>query len=133
MVAVFFRPHMFHFVVHVSFGYDYSYYHQINSLKSLSPFAEEAGSGGGTTNFLLYCLVDSFLSSFETVTPVFLPGKSHGLRSLVGYMCPWGHKESDTTEQLHLEVSYFTFLESPAFSKYCSLPKDIIGKIFFKY
>ena len=30
-------------------------------------------------------------------TPVFLPGKSHGQRSLVGYS-PWGHKESDTTE-----------------------------------
>ena len=30
-------------------------------------------------------------------TPVFLPGKSHGWRSLVGY-CPWGHKESDMTE-----------------------------------
>ena len=28
---------------------------------------------------------------------VFLPGKSHGLRSLVGYS-PWGHKESDMTE-----------------------------------
>ena len=30
-------------------------------------------------------------------TPVFLPGKSHGWRSLVGYS-PWGRKESDTTE-----------------------------------
>ena len=30
-------------------------------------------------------------------TPVLLPGKSHGQRSLVGYS-PWGHKESDTTE-----------------------------------
>ena len=29
-------------------------------------------------------------------TPVFLPGESHGQRSLVGYS-PWGHKESDTT------------------------------------
>ena len=35
-------------------------------------------------------------------TPVFLPGKSHGLRSLAGYS-PWGHKESDMTEQLHLQ------------------------------
>ena len=31
-------------------------------------------------------------------TPVFLPGESHGQRSLVGYS-PWGHKESDTTER----------------------------------
>ena len=30
-------------------------------------------------------------------TPVFLPGKSHGQRSLVGYS-PKGCKESDTTE-----------------------------------
>ena len=42
-------------------------------------------------------------------TPVFLPGKSHGWRSLVAYS-PWGHKESDTTKRLHshgpsLEVS----------------------------
>ena len=33
-------------------------------------------------------------------TPVFLPGKSHGQRSLVGYI-PWGRKELDTTERLH--------------------------------
>ena len=33
-------------------------------------------------------------------TPVLLPGKFHGWRSLVGYN-PWGHKESDKTEQLH--------------------------------
>ena len=32
-------------------------------------------------------------------TPVFLPGKPHGQRSL-GVYSPWGHKESDTTEQL---------------------------------
>ena len=30
-------------------------------------------------------------------TPVLLPGKSHGQRSLAGYG-PWGHKESETTE-----------------------------------
>ena len=28
-------------------------------------------------------------------TPVFLPGESHGQRSLAGYS-PWGFKESDT-------------------------------------
>ena len=30
-------------------------------------------------------------------TPVFLPGKPHGQRNLVGYS-PWGRKEPDTTE-----------------------------------
>ena len=39
-------------------------------------------------------------------TPVFLPGESHGQRSLVGYS-PWSHKESDTTERLiHIAVLY---------------------------
>ena len=33
-------------------------------------------------------------------TPVLLPGKSYGRRSLVG-CSPWGRKESDTTERLH--------------------------------
>ena len=31
--------------------------------------------------------------------PVFLPGETHGQRSLAGYS-PWGCKESDTTERL---------------------------------
>ena len=35
-------------------------------------------------------------------TPVFLPGESHGCRSLVGLgYSPGGHKESDMTERLH--------------------------------
>ena len=37
-------------------------------------------------------------------TPVLLPGKSHGWRSLVG-CSPWGHKELDMTEQLHFHFS----------------------------
>ena len=38
-------------------------------------------------------------------TPVFLPGKSHGQRSLVGYS-PWGRKESDRTEHKTLSLSH---------------------------
>ena len=37
-------------------------------------------------------------------TPVLLPGKSHGRRSLVG-CSPWGCEESDTTEWLHFHFS----------------------------
>ena len=37
-------------------------------------------------------------------TPVLLPGKSHGQRSLVG-CSPWGREESDTTEQLPFHFS----------------------------
>ena len=39
-------------------------------------------------------------------SPVFLPGESHGWRSLAGYS-PLGSKESDMTERLH-----FHFLAS---------------------
>ena len=39
-------------------------------------------------------------------TLVFLPGKFHGQRSLVGYS-PWSHKELDTTERL---IHFFTFI-----------------------
>ena len=38
-------------------------------------------------------------------TPVFLPGESHGWRSLVGYS-PRGRKESDTTEWLHFHFHF---------------------------
>jgi len=34
------------------------------------------------------------------LTPGFLPGKSHGQRSLAGYS-PWGPRELDMTEQAH--------------------------------
>ena len=37
-------------------------------------------------------------------SPVLLPGKSHGRRSLKG-CSPWGRKESDMTEQLHFHFS----------------------------
>ena len=37
-------------------------------------------------------------------TPVLLPGKSHGRRSLVG-CSPWGCEKPDMTEQLHFHFS----------------------------
>ena len=37
-------------------------------------------------------------------TPVLLPGKSHGRRSLVG-CSPWGREESDMIERLHFHFS----------------------------
>ena len=40
----------------------------------------------------------------EGNTPIFLPGKFHEQGKLAGYS-PWGHKESDTTEQLTLSLS----------------------------
>ena len=45
-------------------------------------------------------------------TPVFLPGESHGRRSLVGYS-PRGRKESDVTERFHslLDVWFTVHVE----------------------
>ena len=44
-------------------------------------------------------------------TPLFLPGKFHGQRSLVGYS-PWDCKESDTAEQLTPFTFTFASLKS---------------------
>ena len=41
--------------------------------------------------------------------PVFLPGESHGRRSLEGYS-PRGRKESDTTERLHFSLTIYVSL-----------------------
>ena len=38
-------------------------------------------------------------------TPVFLPGESHGQRSLASYSS-WGHKESDTSEHNNKQDIY---------------------------
>ena len=44
-------------------------------------------------------------------TPAFLPGESHGQRSVAGYS-PWGRKESDATEETeHVEVLTSTHLK----------------------
>ena len=47
-------------------------------------------------------------------TPVFLPGKSHGQRSLAGYS-PWVHQELDTTEPLSMHI--YTFFVHLSFLK----------------
>jgi len=57
---------------------------------------------GKNTQSRKYSLLDPWVGKIPwrrkwQPTPVLLPGKFHGLRSLVGYS-PWGHKESDTTE-----------------------------------
>ena len=59
-------------------------------------------------------------------TPVLLPRKSHGQRSLVG-CSPWGRKESDTTERLHLHFSLSCIEEGNSNPLQCSClenPRD---------
>ena len=59
-------------------------------------------------------------------TPVLLPGKSHGRRSLVG-CSPWGHEETDTTERLPFHFSLSCIGEGNGNSLQCSClenPRD---------
>ena len=60
-------------------------------------------------------------------TPVLLPGKSHGRRSLVG-CSPWGREESDTTEQLHFHFLLSCIGEGNGNPLQCSClenPRDV--------
>ena len=55
--------------------------------------------------FLLFTLISNIEWRRQwQPTPVLLPRKSHGWRSLVA-CCPWGRWGSDTTEQLHFHFS----------------------------
>ena len=42
-------------------------------------------------------------------TPVYLPGESHGQKSLVGYNSRWGRKESDMTQRPTLSLSLYNW------------------------
>ena len=60
------------------------------------------------------------------LTPVLLPGKSQGQRSLVG-CSPWGREESDTTEWLHFHFSLLCIGEGNGNPLQCSClenPRD---------
>ena len=59
-------------------------------------------------------------------TPVLLPGKSHGWRSLVG-CSPWGREESNTTERLHFPFALSCIGEGNGNPPHCSClenPRD---------
>ena len=58
-----------------------------------------------------------------TATPVFLPGESHGQRSLTGYN-PWGCRESDTTERLSLSLS-LSYIQGLSCACQCRRCRDV--------
>ena len=63
-------------------------------------------------------------------TPVLLPGKSHGWRSLVG-CSPWGREESDMTERLHFHFSLSRIGEGNGNPLQCSClenPRDGVAQ-----
>jgi len=62
-------------------------------------------------------------------TPVLLPGKFHGWRSLVG-CSPWGLEESDMTERLHFHFSLWCIGEGDGNPLQCSClenPRDRVA------
>ena len=73
-----------------------------------------------------YIFLNLFFGEGNGTTPVLLPGKSHGQRSLVG-CSPWDHKESDTTERLHFHFSLLCIGEGNVNPLQCSCletPRD---------
>ena len=72
------------------------------------------------------CSCTSFQRRHWRPTPVLLPGKSHGQRSLVG-CSPWGREESDMTERLPFHVSLSCIGEGNGSPLQCSClenPRD---------
>ena len=71
-------------------------------------------------------MYDELTEKVMAPTPVLLPGKSHGQRSLAG--CgPWGCKESDTTEWLPFHFSLYCIGEGNGNPLQCSClenPRD---------
>ena len=64
----------------------------------------------------------------EKEMAVFLPGESHGWRSLIGYS-PRGHKESDTTEWLHFHLVLYSDRCEQMYNDMC-LSLGIIQRFF---
>ena len=84
-------------------------------LKLASPFPVTLRYHLSCQHFLSPLLYYFLLSTYNYIisyyrrrqwhpTPVLLPGKSHGRRSLVG-CSPWGREESDMNERLHFHFS----------------------------
>ena len=96
--------------------------HIINNIELLATRLTILGPGKLTLSLSWFCYLNHWkwgqnLNKFLSVliwyhiqrrqwhpTPVLLPGKSHGWRSLVGYS-PWSHEDSDTTEWLYFHFS----------------------------
>ena len=88
---------------------------QKSALISTAPLTklQFLSSFGGFHRYV--CMPETFVNLLDLLydlsqrrqwqpTPVLLPGKSHGQRSLAG-CTPWGRKESDTTERLPFHFS----------------------------
>ena len=94
----------------ISLGKKVSYTLFLQSFQCLVSFLKGLPRWYSTTCQCKRCRFDPWVEKIPwsrkwQPAPVFLPGKFHGQRSLVGYS-PWGHKKSDTTEQLSTAQHY---------------------------
>ena len=71
-------------------------------VKNLPASAEDAGEEDAEDWFNPWIRKFPWRRAWQPI-PVFLPGESHGKRSLTGYS-PWGRKESDTAEYTQLRI-----------------------------
>ena len=82
----------------------------------------------GASFLVLLCHCYTFLRRRHWhPTPVLLPGKPHGWRSLVG-CSPWDCKESDTTERLHFHFSLSCIGEGNSNPLQCSCLENPRGR-----
>ena len=86
------------------------YYSQLRSLRSAGMVTKGFSGGSGCKESVCNAGDPGLIPGIPwrrkwQPTPVFLPGKSHGWRSLVDNT-PWGCKESDTTERLTHKSSW---------------------------
>ena len=88
---------------------------QISQVKEFSNFLfmGRCKSLGSLKSFFWYASQISWRRKWQR-TPISLPGKSHGQRSLVD-CSPWSHKELGTTEQLTQYLSSICLLQSISF------------------
>ena len=88
----------------------------------LSHMANTSCSECGKERILSEFIVDPWRRQWHP-TPVLLPGKSHGWRSLVG-CSSWGCEESDTTERLPFHFSLSCIGEGNGNPLQCSCPEN---------
>ena len=102
-------------------------FNRLENWSSETSLTELYSSGAsGNSNFPSNITVLEINTRNKHPTPVLLPGKSHGQRSLVG-CSPWGWEESDTTERFHFHFSLLCIGEGNGNPLQCSClgnPRD---------
>ena len=108
----------FFFPFHFSFFHQFLFFILMMSSESVFPFVT-CGFRVTARKPLPNQMAQRFMLMFPSrqrkrkwqPTPVLLPAKFHGWRSLMG-CSPWGDKESDMTEQLHFPSRIFIVFSS---------------------